>query len=108
MKRLVALVSVLSVMALASAMPLMVKAFNDTYDVKADSELGKAKCAACHLTIKGGKLNPYGKDLAAVMKAENTKKLTAEILKKVEGLDSDKDGEKNLDELKANKLPGSK
>jgi hypothetical protein len=40
------------------------------------------------------------------MAEAKTKKLTADIFKKVEDLDSDKDGVKNLAEIKADKNPG--
>ena len=41
---------------------------------------------------KTKKLNPYGLAIEAAMKQEKTKILTGSVLKKVEGLDSDKDG----------------
>jgi phosphoribosylformylglycinamidine (FGAM) synthase PurS component len=58
----------------------------------------------CH--VKGKVLNPYGKDLAAGMKALKTKKITPDVLKKVAKLDSDKDKASNEKELKAGTLPG--
>jgi len=106
MKRLVTLSLVFGVTAFALAMPTFVKTFEDTYKVSKDSELGKAACGTCHMGAKGGKLNPYGKDLEAAMKAANSKKLTKEILAKVENLDSDKDGVKNIDEIKKGATPG--
>ncbi|MCW5942813.1 MAG: hypothetical protein KIS66_11305 [Fimbriimonadaceae bacterium] len=44
--------------------------------------------------------------MVAALKQENTKVLTGSVLKKVEGLDSDKDGVKNIDEINADKMPG--
>ncbi len=79
--------------------------FESTYGVKKTSALGKAKCAVCHVG-KTVKLNVYGKDLAEAMKREKTKVLTGSVLKKVEGLDSDKDETSNLDEIRADTLPG--
>jgi hypothetical protein len=60
------------------------------------------------VTPKGGALNPYGQDMAKVMKADKTKKLTPAILKKIEQLDSNKNGRKNIDEIKADRNPGAK
>lgn len=66
-------------------------------------------CFICHAGKKVTKdLNPYGKDIAAAMKAAGSKKLTAEILKKVEKLDSTKTGKTNLEKIKAGKNPGVK
>lgn len=71
-----------------------------------DSPLAKASCAACHVGIGKPALNPYGKDLAAAMKALKTKSLTAAVLKKTAKLDSDKDKASNEKEIKAGTLPG--
>ena len=91
--------------ALAFAKVGFVKDFNSTYGVKPASTLGKSTCAVCHVG-KSPKLNPYGIDLQKAMRAENTKLLTGSVLKKVEGLDSDKDAITNANEIKADKLPG--
>jgi len=103
-----AVVLVFVVAALAMAMPALGPVFEKTYKLPKTSELAKAKCGACHVSAKGGKLNPYGVDMQKVMKAAKTKKLTPELLKKIETLDSDKDGVKNIDEIKKDKLPGVK
>lgn len=107
MKRILS-TSTLMVMALtALALAPAMKLFDSTYGVKPDSTLGKAKCAVCHTTKMGGKkLNGYGKALQDAMAAEGAKKLTVEILKKVEAMDSDKDGMSNVAEIKADRTPG--
>lgn len=93
--------------AMAMALTPFLKSFDGVYKVKKESTLGKAACMSCHATAKGGKqLNPYGASIQVVMKEAKTKKLTPEILAKVEGLDSDKDGMKNIDEIKKDRLPG--
>ncbi|MCB8931831.1 MAG: hypothetical protein H6534_00150 [Chthonomonadaceae bacterium] len=84
------------------------KPFATQYKIDKSSALGKAGCGVCHATAKGGKLNPYGLDLQKAMKVAKTKKLTPEVLKKIESLDSDKDGVKNLDEIKKDRNPGVK
>lgn len=81
------------------------KDFSDTYGIKKTSAIGQAKCGACHVGTKT-KLNVYGVDLQKAMRAEKTKILTGSVLKKVEGIDSDKDGLTNLKEIEADSLPG--
>ena len=80
-----------------------VKLFQDTY--KPTGELAKLKCEMCHVG-KTNKLNPYGQAQADAMKKANAKTLTAEILRSLDKLDSDKDGMSNLDEIKAGRNPG--
>ncbi|MFN8139369.1 MAG: hypothetical protein U0R49_06180 [Fimbriimonadales bacterium] len=87
----------------AIALSSFSKIFQDTYQVSADATLGKAKCKVCHVGSTN-KLNLYGADVKKAL--AGTKKLTAEVLKKTESLDSDKDGATNCDEIKADKLPG--
>jgi hypothetical protein len=94
--------------ALAMAFAPLGKTFNDHYKVAKESSLSKAACAVCHVSPKGGKLNPYGLDMQVEMKKAKSKKLTPDILKALESLDSDKDGKKNVDEIKADSNPGQK
>ncbi len=96
----------LGIVAMAMALSSFSKVFHDKYQVKSDSALGKGACSVCHVKTTGGKLNPYGKDLQAALKADGTRKVTPAILAKVENLDSDKDGKKNIDEIKADSFPG--
>lgn len=106
MKRIV-VVSVIGALAAASmALSSFNGVFNKTYNIDPNTPLGKASCAVCHIGKHGGKLNPYGKDMAAAMKAANTKKLSAEILHKLDNLDSTKTGSKNIDKIKVGKNPG--
>jgi hypothetical protein len=91
--------------SLAIALPPMVKDFETAYGIKKGSNLSKLGCAVCHIG-KTTRLDPYGVDLKKAMEAAKTKKLTPEILKSVEALDSDKDGVKNVDEIKADTNPG--
>lgn len=108
MKRLLTLCLATSMVTMAFALAAYSKPFNEKYGVKAGSALANAKCAVCHVKATGGKLNPYGKDIAAAVKADGAKKMTAAHLAKVEGLDSDGDGKKNVDEIKADSNPGVK
>lgn len=105
MKRIITIVGVLGVAAMAMALSGFTKTFETKYNVKKTSVIGKAACMVCHTSAKGGKLNAYGTDVQAAMKAANSKKLTPEILAKVEGLDSNKDGVKNGDSIRQDKLP---
>jgi hypothetical protein len=96
----------LTVLATAAlAMPAFIKDLETNYKLGKDSAILKAKCDACHVT-KSIKLNTYGQDLKKIMAELKTKKLTAEVFKKSDDLDSDKDEAKNIDEIKADTLPG--
>ncbi|MCS6776107.1 MAG: hypothetical protein RMJ43_02195 [Chloroherpetonaceae bacterium] len=89
--------------ATALALPPMGQVFTTHYKVGAKSALKKADCGVCHIG-RQPKLNPYGEDLKAAL--NGAKELTADALKQVESKDSDKDGFKNLDEIKADTNPG--
>jgi hypothetical protein len=89
------------------ALPTFEKVVAERYTVKKDTTIAKASCVLCHAgKTKLKEYNLYGTDLRKAMAAAKTKVLTAELLKQIEGLDSDKDGIKNGDELKAGTLPG--
>jgi hypothetical protein len=94
---------VLSVTAIAK--PPFLKTFEATYKIKETSNLHKAGCAICHA---GGppKLNPYGEDVKKQLETSKAEAVTPETLKKIEKLDSDKDGFTNIKEIKADTLPG--
>jgi hypothetical protein len=92
--------------AAAIALPKFTKDFTTIYGVKPGTALAKAGCAVCHVG-NGPKLNAYGLDIQKVMKEGKTKALTADVLKKVENIDSNKDGTKNIDHIKAGTLPGA-
>lgn len=89
--------------ATALALPPMGQVFATHYKVSTKSALKKADCGVCHIG-KQPKLNPYGEDLKTVL--YGAKELTADALKQVENKDSDRDGFKNLDEIKADTNPG--
>lgn len=108
MKKLLIVSTMVCVFAIASALSAYSKVFHDHYKVKDGSNLAKAACMTCHISAKGGKLNPYGLDIQKEMKAQKAKKITPAILAKIEGLDSDKDGVKNIDEIKKDANPGVK
>jgi hypothetical protein len=107
MKRFFSLFALVGVVASAFALASYSKVFQATYGVSKDSNLGRHACQVCHITPKGGaKLNPYGKDVKATLKAAHTKKITEAILRSVENLDSDGDGVKNGAQIRADRLPG--
>lgn len=89
----------------ALAHPAFGPVFNAKYKPAAGSPLAASPCAACHVGFSP-KLNPYGVDLQKSMRSAKTTTLTPAILAKIEKLDSDKDGAKNIVELKAGTLPG--
>jgi len=92
---------------IAWAYPTYLSIFKTTYDIKAGSTLTKAGCTVCHVSKAGGpKFNPYGTDVRKQLTDANTKQLTKEMLQKIEEVDSDNDGVFNIDEIKADTLPG--
>ena len=103
--RLAAAASMTLAAVAATAYPSFVKEFCDLQKAKKGSNVEKASCALCHVG-KTLKLNAYGKDMQKAMKAAQAEKLSTAILKKLADLDSDKDGIKNAEELKADTLPG--
>ena len=106
MKRTLFIMSLVGLGAIALSTTASWKVFEAKYHIPVDSKLGTAKCQICHIGKKGGKLNAYGKDLQVAMKAESTKKLTPELLAKIESLDSLKDGQTNIAKIKADTNPG--
>ena len=108
MKKLAILALAFSFTGIASANPPFTKIFVEKYKIEPTSNLGKAACLVCHVKVKGGKLNLYGTDVKAALKAKDTKKLTPAILASVESLDSTKSGKKNIEKIKADVNPGVK
>jgi len=97
----VVVVCVLVVCSAAFASIKWLKAFNDFYKPKPGTALAAAKCKICHTKPVGNKdnLDAYGKLLKG-------KPICAASLKAIETLDADKDGFKNIAEIKAGTLPG--
>ena len=86
----------------ATATPPILKAFETTYSIKETSKLHAASCTICHVKVPA--LNPYGQDVKKSL--AGAKVATPETFKKIEKLDSDKDGFSNIAEIKADTLPG--
>ena len=107
MKRTLTATLLLGIGAIAMSLGNYNAMFHKTYDLNTTSTVGKANCMACHEKKSGGKLNSYGLDLSKAMKAAGAKKLSVDILKKVEGLDSNKNGKTNLEDIKSDVLPGN-
>jgi hypothetical protein len=107
MKRLTTTTAIAALTVCAFALSSFVSVFQSTYKLPDDSPLVKAKCSLCHTSKAGGKLNAYGKDLQAALRKANTKKLTPEIIRSVDALDSNKNGVKNNEEIKSGKFPGA-
>lgn len=103
MKRIITMSGIFALAVAAFAMGSFAKIPAETYKFPAGSDADKAKCALCHTSKMGGKLNAYGNDLKAALKGSN--KLTGAVMHSIDGLDSNKDGTKNGDALKAGKLP---
>jgi hypothetical protein len=106
MKRIISTTTLFGLAVCVFALGTMVKVVQDTYKFPTTSAAGTAKCTLCHTGKMGGKLNGYGNDLKTALKG--SKILTAAALHSVDAKDSDGDGVKNGDELKAGKNPGVK
>ena len=100
--RLIATVALTVAGCAAMALPGFKAPFAEAYGIKKGAKLDS--CVGCHTA--GVKLNAYGTDLKKVLETAKTKKLTVDLLKKIDTLDSDKDGVKNVDELKKGTTPG--
>ena len=91
---------------LLATMPTQ-KAFTDKYP---DAKAKLGKCTTCHVKPLPKKedheSNAYGKDLAAKAVVDPKAEQKTYDFSKVEGLDSDGDGVKNIDEIKAGTNPG--
>ena len=98
----------LALATLGLAKPPFLKVFMETYKIRPNSPLGKAKCLACHLPPAPPKRNSYGLDVQDAMESAHARMLTAEILKAVEKKDSDGDGFTNLEEIRAGTLPNDR
>jgi cytochrome c2 len=101
----VALLAVVGLATWAAAKPEMTATLRTLYNPKEGTDLAKAlPCLVCHTAMPGTKtnLNPYAVDLQKAAKGAYNEA----AFKAIEGLDSDKDGAKNGEELKAGTLPG--
>ena len=91
--------------AAAIAYPTLIKDFEAFYKIDDKNALKKETCNVCHVG-KSPKFNPYGQDMKKVFGELKVKKMTVDVAKKLDELDSDKDGVKNGEEVKAGTLPG--
>lgn len=107
MKRTMTAILALGLAASAMTLATFDSVFVKTYSLPKGSKIESANCMSCHEKKTGGKLNSYGLDLQKAMKAAKSRKLTPEILKAVEGLDSNKNGKTNLQDIKSDTLPGN-
>jgi len=76
-----------------------------------DAKASLGKCSTCHMKAlpkKDGdhELNPYGKDVLAKAAVDPKAAKKEFKFEKIEALDSDGDGVKNIDEIKAGTNPG--
>lgn len=99
------LIVVLGLVAVvAFAEPPFWNVYRETYSLKEGFPNLKAGCLNCHTAVP--KRNPFGQTVEAALKAEQTRTLTAEILKRLDGEDADGDGWPNREEIEQGFLPG--
>ena len=103
--KLTAMVGGLMVLTTAAfALPPMWKVFDTTYKPAKNGTIAKATCVVCHVAKGKTALNLYGQDVKKQIDGKTV--LKEEDLKKIEELDSDKDGVNNIAEIKGDSLPG--
>ena len=95
-----------AVFTVALAMPGYWKSFRSYYNIKKGSNLSKEECGICHIRKGEREWNGYGRDIKKLLDRQGTTRITPEIFRAVESLDSDGDGYSNIDEIKADTLPG--
>jgi hypothetical protein len=89
---------VLGLVGFCSAKPEFYDQFLETYAPK--TALTAAKCTICHTSAPAR--NPYGKQLKDAMNGSDI----SAALKAIASMDADSDGTSNLDEIRADTLPG--
>lgn len=82
------------------------EAFLKHYTVAEGSAVGTASCAVCHVSDSDYGFNPYGEGIVAQKEKLGATTVDAAVLTALEQEDSDKDGTKDGDEIKADTLPG--
>jgi uncharacterized membrane protein len=91
----------------AQAFPQFLTVVKTTYSVKTGGAIDLKHCGVCHVdSAGGGAVNPYGKEVKTFLKSAASNTLSAELLHSLDAKDSDGDGFTNLDEFKADTLPG--
>ncbi len=104
MLKVLCAVGMISAACISSAKPPFLITFKEYYKPNPSSVLGQAKCEICHGQVP--RRNPYGKELKKLLDSSSDGKLTVDMLKQVEGADSDGDGYTNADEIIGGVLPG--
>lgn len=100
LRKIFLLIGVFLVTSATFASPGYLHLFRQVEKPKSGTPLDKARCMTCHIKKAGGKrLNSYGEDF----KINGTNE---EALRKIEVLDSDKDGASNASEIASGTLPG--
>ncbi|MBX3120375.1 MAG: hypothetical protein KF784_15035 [Fimbriimonadaceae bacterium] len=105
MKFCVAVVALSVVAASAYARPDFWDEFVKHYSIKEDSTIFITKCQTCH-TARPPQRNDYGRSIRTAYRNAKPGQRMPDVFKAVEDLDSDKDGTKNGEEIKAGTLPG--
>ncbi len=105
MKACLAIFALIAVSAAAQARPEFWDDYVKHYGIKDGSTLYKTKCQTCH-TSRPPQRNDYGRAVRTAYRNAKPGQKMPDVFKAVEDLDSDKDGAKNIDEIKADSLPG--
>ena len=90
----------------AHARPQFLDLVRNSLSIAKGGAIDRAACSLCHAASGPPAWNPFGQDVHAALMARNTHTLTAEILRSLMKLDSDRDGYTNGEEIAADTLPG--
>jgi hypothetical protein len=99
----------LAVTPAAMARPPYMAAFHEKYGITAESNVGKARCGACHVNPMRASegWTRYGKDVAVALgKKQATRDEAIAAFTKIENDTIGRQMEKYVDRIKADKLPG--
>lgn len=105
--KLLAVLGCAAVVQGALSEPEFLDTFTTKYHIKDSSNLGQASCGICHVSEEDTTFNPYGKQIADYLTDHNLKVVDDSVLTAVENLDANGNGVSNIDEIRADKLPGA-
>ena len=97
--RIFVLVLLACLASVGQAKPQFLDLFLATYKPDPASALATARCGICHTKVP--QKNPYGKDVKKLLDASSDGKLTVDMLRQLEPMDSDGDKWSNGDEIAA-------
>lgn len=106
MKRLLLVISLVSLAGIVCAKGEYLDTFLSHYSIKDGTPLAEKSCGICHVSDSDFSFNPYGKDVKKALTDEGLDDVNATLLVSLEAADSDGDGTPNGKEIAAGTFPG--